>query len=176
MTKRAILCLGAESTGTRMMCRQFNKVGYYGKESGNYFDSHLPTEKMNIVWHRTYPLDGMNTNIRRWVEIPKMVSPLKNAGFDVQAVVNTRDWHSTIQSQIRVGHTSSYKESWDRLQIAYPMIFNGLKACKVPFVVVTYESLLLYGKPVLDHMFTMLGIDPPDNIEEFKDGNAKYYS
>jgi len=175
MTKRAILCLGAESTGTRMMCRQFNRAGYYGKESGNYFDSHLPIDKPRLVWHRTYPMDGMNTNVRRWVEIPKMVKPLRKAEFDVRAVVCTRDWHSIIKSQMRVGHTSSYKESWARLQTAYPMMFDGLKTCNVPFVVVTYESLLIHGKPVLDHMFEMLEIEPPDEIEPIKDGNSKYY-
>jgi len=174
--KRAILCLGAESTGTRYMCRQFNLAGFYGKESGNYFDQNFPTREQKIVWHRTYPLDGMNTNVRRWVHVKSMTDRLRQHGFeDIRAVVNTRDWHSIIQSQLRVGHTDNYEESWQRLQRAYPMIFGGLKNAKIPFVVVTYESILLHGKPVLDHMFGMLDIEPPDEIESIKNGNMKYY-
>ena len=173
--KRAILCIGAESTGTRVMCRRFNAAGYHGKESGNYFDQHLPIDKDKLVWHRTYPLDGMRTKFRRWVKISTMVNPLRKAGFDVRAVVNTRDWHSVIKSQIRVGHTTSHKESWERLQKSYAMMFQGLKECSVPFVVVTYESIILHGKTALDHMFEMLDIEPPTMTEEIKNGNEKYY-
>jgi len=174
--KRAILCVGAESTGTRVMCRHFNSAGYYGKESGNYFDQGLPNDKAKIVWHRTYPLDGMNTRFRRWVSIGKMVKPLKAAGFnDIRAIVNTRDWHSVIESHLRVGHTLSYQESWERLQEAYPMIFGGLKKHNIPFVVVSYEAILLHGKTYLDKMFKMLDITPPASIEQIKNGNDKYY-
>jgi len=176
LTKRAILCLGPESTGTRVMCRHFNSAGFYGKESGNYFDRGLPKDKDRIVWHRTYPLDGMNIQARRWVPVDQMVKPLRKAGFeDIRAVVNTRDWHSTICSQLRVGHTQSYEQSWARLQVAYPMIFKGLQSYAIPFVVITYESLLLHGKDVLDYMFKMLDIEPPKQIEKIKNGNAKYY-
>lgn len=173
--KRAILCIGAESTGTRVMCRRFNAAGFHGKESGNYFDQHLPVDKQRLVWHRTYPMNGMGTKARRWIEISKMVDPLRKAGFDVKAVVNTRDWYSVIESHARVGHTSSRKESWKRLQTAYTMMFRGLKECKVPFVVVTYESIILHGKAVLDHMFEMLDIEPSEVVEEIKNGNEKYY-
>lgn len=174
--KRAILCVGAESTGTRLMCRIFNQAGFYGKESGNYFDAHLPVEKDKLVWHRTYPRDGYGQGARTWVEISKMVSPLKKAGFDVRAVVMSRDWHSIIQSQLRVKHTRSYDESWQRLQKAYPMIFQGLSEHNIQFVVVNYESLMIYGKPVIDNTMRMLDIEPPEIIETLKDGNKKYYS
>lgn len=175
--KRAILCLGAESTGTRVMCRHFNAAGFYGKESGNYFDRGLPVDKDRIVWHRTYPLDGMHTKHRRWVSVGQMVRPLRKAGFtDIRAVVNIRDWYAMIASQVRVGHTDTFRESWERVQQAYPRIFTGLRDNKIPFVIVTYESILLYGKEVLDNMFRMLDIEPPAQIEKIKDGNAKYYS
>ncbi len=87
-------------------------------------------------------MDGMQTNARRWIGISKMVDPLRKAGFDVRAVVNTRDWYSVVKSQIRVKHTSSHNESWERLQKAYVVMFEGLKKCNVPFVVLTYESII----------------------------------
>lgn len=174
--KRAILCLGAESTGTRLMCRLFNAAGFHGKESGNYFDAHLPTEKDKLVWHRTYPMDGYRHVARRWIEISKMVIPLMKANFDVRAVVMSRDWHSIIQSQLRVQHTRSYGESWKRLQKAYPMIFKGLSEHKIPFVIVNYESLISIGKPFVDNMMRMLDIEPPATIEPLTDGNLRYYA
>ena len=103
------------------------------------------------------------------------VTFLGGVGTGTQATVITRDWHAVIESQLRVKHSRSRDESWQRLQKAYPMMFGGLAEHNVPFVVVSYEALVGLGEPYVDHVLRMLNLEPPEAVEDLIDGNGKYY-
>src|SRR6266540_4276722 len=106
--KRAYLVLGPESSGTRFVTKLLIDAGCLGDgdheqrldKPGDQSrelleEALLPHDETPIVWRRSYPHGG------QWVDISQAVGQLRRKGYDVHAVVTTRDWFPMIQSQLK---------------------------------------------------------------------------
>ena len=139
-----VIVAGAESTGTRLMCRWIDQAG-------------------GVPHHAAVPLstsrdlpDGV------WLPFPAEAD---------QAVVMFRDLNAVIRCQTDL-HVPSVDVALDRVQRAYPFIFEQLARIWVPWFPVTYESLSRPG--AVEAVLRLLGLDGTVT-EPWRDGNAKYY-
>lgn len=167
--KKAFLVFGPESSGTRFFTSVLIKAGCNGDNSHDQKWDHQNPHGDLIVWRRSFP----HFAERIYEDIPKMVAQLKNLGYCVNAFVTTRDWKSMLDSQLSVPHIRNLEEGLNNLQRAYPYIFSSLASLDVPFVVVSYEAILLYKHEYLKETLATFGLDY--NEVEIKDGNSKYY-
>lgn len=165
---QAILVLGAESTGTRLVTRILLYAGCHGSDQGRQpFDREIPVPgRKPIVWRRSMP------HAREFVEVGKLVTTLRDKGYRVAAVVTTRDWQAAALSQVAAGHVDNQTQAWRNLQQAYPLIFNALDVHYVPYVMVNYESLVMNSEAVITWLAGRFGLWIP--TVEVYDGNAKW--
>lgn len=155
----AYLVLGPESSGTRMMTRLLMESGCVGDgDHEQRWDTGLPTGQTPIVWRRSLPHGG------EWPSIDLMTHRLREQGYTVYAIVMMRDWTAVAHSQIEHwGHT--WETALDNIRTAYPYIFSSLLKFQVPYVMVSYESLVQHGSQSLNELFGSIGLTPPT---EFK--------
>ena len=169
MSKQAILVLGAEGTGTRVLARVFIQSGYTG-DGGHVqrWDTTPPHDEPRVVWRRSAPHD------RKWPEIEPMVETLRSAGYEVMACVTSRDWAATIRSQLAAAHVQTVEEGLANLRRAYAMLLATLEHLHVPYVVASYESLAQRPEAVTA-LLRQCGVTPPARIPVIWDGNAKHF-
>lgn len=167
---KAYLVLGPESSGTRCVTRLLLDAGCRG-EAGHEqpFDRNPPSGVSPVVWRRSVP------HGKKWPDITKMIDVLKANGYDVRAIVTTRDWHPAIESQLKARHVGSRKEARANLRRAYPFMFEHLARAGVPYWLVSYEALVARPRKVATKLMETLGLPVPEKIEIF-DGNEKYYA
>ncbi len=132
------------------------------------FDRELPRGVSPVVWRRSIP-HGKN-----WPDVGGMVNALKTNGYDVKAIVATRDWHPVVESQVKARHVGSRKEALANLRRAYPFIFEHLAKSGVAWWLVSYEALVARPRKAAAKLLAALGLPLPEKIEVF-DGNEKYY-
>lgn len=177
--KRAFLVLGPESSGTRLATKILTAGGCHG-QAGNKqdLDTRPPVGNL-VVWRRSVP----HFHYHEWPDIGEMRRKLDAFGYDVSAVVTSRDWFAMISSQLKAGHQSDASIALDVIQRAYLHIFTHLKAEKILFVVCSYEAIVTrpweYGLALL----RMIDLPIEDKkeflnfriFEEVYDGNVKWY-
>ena len=167
---KAYLILGPESSGTRCVTRLLIKAGCHGgADHEQAFDRSPPSGVSPVVWRRSVP------HGKSWPEITRMVNSLEARGYEVRVIVTTRDWHPTVESQVKARHVADRNEAVRNLRRAYPFIFEHLARAGVPYWVVSYEALVARPKKVAAKLMEMLGLPLPEKIEIF-DGNEKYYA
>ena len=156
---RAYLVLGPESSGTRMMTRLLLASGCIGDgDHAQRWDEQLPDGETPIVWRRSLPHGG------EWPSLDLMTHKLRKHGYAVFAVVMTRDWTAVARSQMEHWN-HSWESALDNLRTAYPYIFASLLKFQVPYVMVSYESLVQYGPQSLEDLLASIGLTPPDEFE-----------
>jgi hypothetical protein len=155
----AYLVLGPESSGTRMMTQLLMAAGCVGDgDHEQRWDDALPTVETPIVWRRSLPHGG------EWPSIDLMTHRLRERGYTVCAVVMTRDWTAVARSQMEHwGHTR--ETALSNIRTAYPYIFSSLLKFQVPYVMVSYESLVQHGPQSLGDLLGSIGISPPAEFE-----------
>ena len=168
--KRAILVLGPESSGTRLMTRILIDAGCAGSDDHvQPFDARLPDRQDLIVWRRSFPHN------RKWPNVIELVDRLEKHGFSkVRAVVTMRDWYAMCCSQVAAGHVESIHEALMNIQWAYGEIFGGLRYVNVPYVVCHYESLVQRSWPVVSYIMDFLGLELPSKLYVY-DANEKWF-
>lgn len=167
MKALAILVLGAESSGTRLITRLLIAAGCYG-DSGH--KQRLDTEAVcepPIVWRRSFPHDG------QWPNVKGMIHDLQDADFDVRAVVVHRDWRATALSQVDAAHARTEADAYENLRLAYRAI--AAQTSEIEVTLISYESLVQHRRPVVSWLCSQLGIEPPTDIEMIYDANAKWF-
>lgn len=158
MSSKAILVVGGESTGTRLMTRILCGMGFYGDgDHAQRLDSVIP-QYPSIVWRRSVPHAGV------FPPLNEMAEKLRGMGYEVSALVMTRDWHCTAKSQVAATHVKTEEQALANLRKAYAHIYEQLK--DVPFMMVSYEALVLRPEKVI---WQALGL-PTVNDE-----NEKWY-
>ena len=170
--KRAYLVLGPESSGTRLMTRLLIAAGCHGSAEhfDQPFDAGVPEDGPPlVVWRRSVPHN------REWPPIGSMVIELMAAGYQVHAVVMTRDWYCMARSQVRAGHVDWAGQAYANLRQAYPHIFGSLGRLGVGFTVISYESLVQRPEKVLAVLYQWLDLEPPAELPTIVDANAKWY-
>ncbi len=155
----AYLVLGPESSGTRMMTRLLLAAGCIGDGGHEQrWDERLPDGETPIVWRRSLPHGG------DWPSIDLMTHRLRERGHRVHGVVMARDWTAVVRSQREHwGHT--WETALDNLRTAYPYIFASLLKFQVPYVMVSYESLVQHGPQSLNDLLGSIGLTPPAEFE-----------
>ena len=167
---KAYLVLGPESSGTRCITQLLVDAGCRGDAGHEQpFDRRLPEGVSPIVWRRSIP------HGKQWPDIGAMVDALKAKGYDVRAIVTTRDWHPVIRSQVKARHVAGRDEALANLRRAYPFTFEHLMKAAIPWWLVSYEALVARPKKVAANLLAELGLPLPEKVEVF-DGNEKYYS
>ncbi|MEM6700174.1 MAG: hypothetical protein AAF599_17350, partial [Bacteroidota bacterium] len=128
--KRAFLVLGAESNGSHLVTDILINAGCIG-HAGNHvpwqpnnkvlhrgikkpweykfptdlqpWDKKMPTNENPIVWRRSIP------HGKQWINLTKMILDLKERGYQVKAIVVTRDSYAALQSQLKWQHVKHDK-------------------------------------------------------------------
>lgn len=165
----AVLVLGAEATGTRLMTGILIAAGCVGSAQGvQPLDYAIPTPgQQPIVWRRSVP------HAHQWPDVVRLIDTLRSLGYaQVAAVVTTRDWQATVQSQVQAGHVADQAQAWRNLQKAYPLIMSGLDTAHAPHVMVNYESLVQRPGRVIAWIMGRFGFFIP--TVEIYDGNEKW--
>ncbi len=165
---RAILVLGPESSGTKLMTKILIAAGCDGDATGHQRWDTVDPESDLIVWRRSMPHDGW------WPDVAGLVERMRKLEYDVSAIVTTRSWHAMGRSQVHHGHTRDIGHSMHNLQMAYPRIFSGLSAAQVPYQMAHYENLVARPRHALRELLSPLGLQVPPGITVY-DGNVKWY-
>lgn len=155
----AYLVLGPESSGTRMMTKLLIAAGCIGDgDHEQRWDEHLPEGETPIVWRRSLPHGG------EWPSLDLMTHRLRERSYRVHAVVMARDWTAVARSQQEHwGHT--WETALHNIRTAYPYIFSSLLKFQVPYVMVSYESLVQHGSQSLSELLGSIGLVPPAEFE-----------
>lgn len=166
--KRAFLVLGAESTGTRLVTRLLLASGCVGDgDHVQRWDSETPTDPL-VVWRRSIPHNKV------WPDIGGMADSLRALGYDVSAIVTSRDWSAAVPSQVAIGHVPDAETALRQTRAAYPYIFAALLRHGIPYVLASYESLVTRPEAI-GRLCDLLGL-PRAEHEDVVDGNEKWFS
>jgi hypothetical protein len=155
---KAILVVGGESTGTRMMTSILCRMGFYGDDDHiQRLDDAIP-QYPAIVWRRSVPHAG------QFPPLCEMVERLRGMGYNVSALVMCRDWYATAKSQVKATHAKTDAQAIENLRKAYAHIYQQLTG--VPFKQVSYEGLV--QRPELT-VWRLL------DLPTIRDENEKWY-
>jgi len=172
MSKRAILVMGAVSSGTRMLTRLFVAAGCNGdgnKDHTQRWDTEQPHGDL-IVWRRHVP----TRRTPKWAIHENAIYALQSLGYDVHAVIIVRDWFPTVQSALKANHRPNKAAVEEMNREVWRLMFRDLPS-DVPFTVVTYESLIQRPQQAFYALCDHLGIERPSSFEAIEDGNEKHF-
>jgi len=174
----AIIVVGPESSGTRIMTKILIACGAWGDHGHNQrMDKKVPEGKDLVVWRRSLP-HGSRAKKRDWPDLWEMKKALRAAGYcDPLLIGMTRDFKSMVKSQVKNGHVLSEIEAKNNIDDAYHMI------CSSPFeddfadiCLVSYETLVAHPRGVLEYISEYVdGLDIKAPLPALRDENAKYY-
>lgn len=160
--KRAVMVIGPESSGTRVVASILVAAGCAGESTHEQrFDWWPPTEDL-IVWRRSLP------HRNEWPDLGCMVRGLHAAGYNVHGVFTERLDAPMIQSQMAArGRTQHAAER------SIAVARRIMKLWPLPHTLVQYEALVANPQVVMHALLDPLHLPVPDGIEIF-DANAKY--
>jgi len=139
---RALLVLGGESTGTRLVTRLCILNGCEGDDDHEQrWDKKLPTpgEYPVIVWRRSIPHGAGSA--RHFPDPTSLIQELQAIGYEVTVLVTTRCWRATTKSQVAQKHVTSEDEGLENLRRAYLSVIPALWMTDAPVHFVNYEAL-----------------------------------
>ena len=89
--QKAILVVGPESSGTRLMTQMLLACGACGDPSHDQrLDKKIPKRMGCVVWRRSYPHGA--PKVRHWPEVDIMALRLEEAGYEeIVAVIMNRN-------------------------------------------------------------------------------------
>ena len=162
--KRCFLVLGPESSGTRWLTSILCDAGCWGTASHEQaWDARFPDGLSPIVWRRSLPHGA------EWPNLTAMIDGLRDNHYDVFGLVMVRDWFAMESSQRRFRDDDVTTNT----QRAYRDIFLALQ--DVPFIVVSYEALLVRPDAYATRLLERLELSQPVTVAAI-DGNEKYYA
>ena len=168
--KRAFLVLGPEDTGTRLATKILLNAGCFGTDNHRQdFDNGDFRELDPIVWRRSVP------HLGSWLDLQKLLTPLEEQGYDVNAVVTTRDWWVTAVAQVKSNHVKTVEEGLEHLERAYITIFDQLCQCSVSYCMLVYESLFLNPIKVQCALLQNLQLRIPRVFVPIRNENQKHW-
>lgn len=132
------------------------------------WDNQPPSGEDPIVWRRSVPHQG------KWIDIETMVAGLSETGYEVTAVVATRDLYAGVRSQLKWHHAPDVETARTNIARAYGHIFGHLERSDCRLVVVSYESLVAHPA-AQDRLLELLDLEAPAPRLATWDGNRKWY-
>ena len=165
--KRAILVLGPESSGTRLVTRMLVEAGCKGNaDHYQWFDDH-EFEGSPVVWRRSFP------HGKRWPDLARMQGRLAEAGYSTSAIVVVREHHSNVQSSVYRGRTPDRLLASVTVQQGFLRLFRELDRTGMPFVVLTYEAICAGPEQMQEWLSEAFGLPGVSRVE-VEDGNRKW--
>ena len=164
---RAILVLGVESSGTRLVTRMLVEAGCAGNaDHYQWFDDH-EFDGSPVVWRRSFP------HGHRWPDLVEMVGRLEEEGYEAEALVVVREHHSNVRSHIYRGRSPGPVVARAILEQAFVRLFGELGKVGIPFAVITYEAICAAPEAMQGWLSEYLGL-PAVSAVEVEDGNKKW--
>lgn len=199
LNKKAILLVGPESSGTKLLAKCFIKcLGCVGDDT---MDGTIDESAEQIMVRFSLPSGPVGSS--RFVDVQHVTQHLNSKGFDVHAVVTSRNWYPMMESGSRqtreVGQWMELNPAWDfhcdpntamvtesgehrtpeetnrMIQAAYCQIFKGLVTEKIPFTISNYESLIFDSENHLKSLADILGLEYSGLDFEIRNENGKYF-
>lgn len=176
---RAILVLGPESSGTRLVTRILINAGCAG--SSEHFQpidySYRPDRSQPdyrallvdplLVWRRSVPHNGQPLDLGRMKSIL--------LGYKIDAVVVQRDMYCVVESQVKNKLATNRTVARERYDRAYRFIFEQLIAMDIPMYLLSFESLIMEPVQTQHSMLKALGLRVPDMHVRVTDENRKHW-
>ncbi|TWT35198.1 hypothetical protein KOR34_00860 [Posidoniimonas corsicana] len=163
----AILVMGPESSGTRLMTSLLIDAGCYGDATHRQRIDRTIPQSGPIVWRRSFPHgDG-------WPDAVAAIRRLQSSGYIAKAVVMTRDWHCVVQSQLERRHATDAETALARLQDSYRRIYQALCETNIFYINVSYESLILNGGAAVSQALANFGLSSAGAT--IGNGNEKHF-
>ncbi len=176
MTKRAILVLGPESSGTRLATHILVKAGCVGDDNHvQRLDWWPPDGASPIVWRRSLP------HMKFWPDLGYMIRELRHGGYMVSAVVTDRRTGPMMMAQARdhvknraVAHGNIERARW---------LLEGLdnpQGAAMPVHRLQYEDLVADPTDTIQQLLDAVGIPNAPAAAQIAsevnvyDGNARY--
>lgn len=168
---KAILVLGATSSGTRVFTKHVVAAGAKGTHLHEQpFDEALPEPTQPIVWRRSIPHWNFQKEGYDW--LPGMIKKLYAKGYnEVVCVFTIRNHFSQKRSTNKV-HQPDIEKVKEGLQKAYGEYLPILHQLNIPIIPFIYEAALLYPTYVPDFM-EELGLNRIES--EYRDENLKHF-
>lgn len=174
MTKQAVLVLGPESSGTRLVTRILREAGCVGSAEHVQRLDWTPPDDELIVWRRSLP------HMKLWPDLPQMIRELRGLDYVVNVVITDRKTQPMMQAQAR-DHVKTTQQARSNIARArlYLEVFDEPQGPRMPTVRVQYEDLVANPPRVIQRIIAPLGLSAGRAIDIARtmnvyDGNAQY--
>ena len=182
----AIIVIGPESSGTRMVTRLLLEKGCLGDAEHNQHWDKNPITHVNktknkpVVWRKSVP------HGRKWPDMLEMKSKLENAGHaEITVVVILRDWYPQIKSmsEKHLFHVKEDRSEANLMNVATAQtqeavlhIFKEIEKAgfQKDFLVVSYEAFIFDGRSI-NAMMRFLRL-PEYTMEELDEKHKLHYA
>jgi hypothetical protein len=173
MSKKCVLVLGPECTGTKMTAEILLDLGFTGRV---YDGSIVKSDNMMVRWsvptgHRDGP----------YIDVKGKIESIRSMGFDeVYVIVTTREISSVVNSHHRQEieangkKVRTYQDIIKKHEHSYKHIILNLFELDVPYVFSSYESMILDKEKHIRGLCDFIGVEYKPIKLEIVDGNKKY--
>lgn len=149
--RKAVVVLGPESSGTKMLTECFVSSGYHGEAGDNqrldnWNFSNLPDK---IVYRQSVP------HGKHWLRFNQFAPLLESQGFEILTKIILRDWVFTGKSQVRRGHTRNYATAISKIRKAQRQIFE-----QVPNPEFVFYEPFVSNEQYRNRLFSNWGVQP----------------
>ncbi|MEM4720659.1 MAG: hypothetical protein QXT73_01180 [Candidatus Methanomethylicaceae archaeon] len=174
--KVAVVVVGAESTGTRMLTQMIIDQGFFG-------DAEDPQRVLQIL-NASEPLEEPYVVVRRsvphgevWDGLSGLMWSLYERGYSLKVIVTVRDPYCICMSQAaNQKHAFNVNHALRKIMRAYVNILPELSSYDaVPYVILPYESLILSKGAALKKVFMLFNLPYEDKMYDVRDENRKWY-
>lgn len=166
--RKAILVVGCESSGTRMMTEFFVRAGYAGDYGHSQPWDNMDFRKYpdNIVFRQSIPHGG------RWADIVGITQKMQMANYIPHIIFTWRDPRYMALSQVKAGHVTDVNEALTRIAKAVVHIDTALQDIAIRPITIIYERFVvnLTYQMAIHGLFSSKTYVPM----EFKNANIKY--
>ena len=160
--KTAVIVVGPEKSGTKMLTECFVRSGWFGDYTHAQRLDNLDFRKTpeRIVLRRSVPHGS------HWLNYEEICQRLQYSNYRIKPVVILRDQVMEANSQVRVGYATSIDHAHERISRAWMHIWKQIPEAEV----VLYEALV-GSEDYRQRFFARWNLNPD---MEFYDANSKY--
>ena len=154
MTKRAVLVVGPESSGTRLITNILVRAGHVGSaEHGQRLDWSTPTGQTPIVWRRSLP------HMKVWPDLGEMMRYLRMLDYVIRVVtVDRNDGPMEIaQARDHVKNRAGARGNIARARMMISLL-DDPQGPQVPILKIRYEELVADPEGEIDALLMFVGM------------------
>jgi hypothetical protein len=176
--KRAFIVCGAEASGTKLTTKILLASGCEGDATNEQWVERALKNKYTfecdpVVLRQSFPCGLEAPDLKRYIWHFHCI------GYAPQVIVTVRDWWANQQAQLyKQTHALNPEHSLNKMQEAYLSIFYELHHFRIPFLIVTYESIIARPELTVRNIISWCNLPQPEmsKLPEIYDANEKWYS